>query len=45
MVPPLVDEQKLGQARSKDGHAEEGAAEDEGQKEPIVPLHSTNAMR
>ena len=41
MIPPLVDEQKLSQARSKDGHAQEGAAEDEGQKESVVPLHNT----
>ena len=43
MVPPLVDQQKLSQACPKDGRAEQGAAEDEGQKEPIVPLHNTKA--
>lgn len=43
MVPPLIDEQKLSQARPKDGHAQQGAAEDEGKEKPVVPLHNTSA--
>lgn len=42
MIPPVVDEQQLRQAASKDSHAEQGAAEDERQEEPVVPLYKHN---
>lgn len=46
MIPPVVDQQQLSQARSEDGHAEQGAIEDERQKEPVIPLHQhTTNMR
>ena len=43
IVPPLVDQQKLSQACPKDGHAQQGAAEDEGKEKSVVPLHNTKA--
>ena len=40
MVPPVADQQQLRQAGCKDGHAQQGAAEDERQEETVVPLQT-----
>ena len=44
VIPPVVDQQQLSQTRPKDGRAEESAAKNESEEEPIIPLQQHNTI-